>query len=317
MTHAQKQPARKTPAQQTPAQETPGQQDKAQAQGPASAPASKKQPATLYGGAKNRRVTIRDLAAAKERGEKWPMLTAYDAMTASVFDESGIPVMLVGDSMGNCHLGYESTVPVTLDEIAMLSAAVVRGTKRALIVADLPFGTYQEGPTQALRSATRLIKEAGVGAVKLEGGERSAHQVELLVQSGIPVMAHVGLTPQSVHSMGYRVQGRGEEAAQQLLRDAKAVQDAGAFAVVLEAVPAALAAEVTRSLYVPTVGIGAGAECDAQVLVWTDMAGLTPGRVPSFVKQYARLRETLGDAAKTFAEEVVSGSFPTEDHSFA
>lgn len=211
----------------------------------------------LYGGKSTRRITVRDITAAKERGEKWPMLTAYDAMTASVFDEAGIPVMLVGDSAGNCHLRYESTVPVTLDEMAMLSAAVVRGTSRALIVGDLPFGSYQEGPVQALRSATRLVKEAGVGAVKLEGGERSHRQIELLVESGIPVMAHIGLTPQSVNAMGYRVQGRGEEAAQQLLRDAKAVQDAGAFAVVLELVPAELAAEVTRTLHIPTVGIGA------------------------------------------------------------
>ncbi|MEN2418795.1 3-methyl-2-oxobutanoate hydroxymethyltransferase [Streptomyces rimosus] len=271
----------------------------------------------LYGGKSSRRVTVRDIAAAKERGEKWPMLTAYDAMTASVFDEAGIPVLLVGDSMGNCHLGYESTVPVTMDEITILSAAVVRGTKRALIVADLPFGAFQESPVQALRNATRLVKEAGVGAVKLEGGERSAHQVELLVSSGIPVMAHVGLTPQSVNAYGgYPVQGRGEEAAQQLLRDAKSVQDAGAFSVVLEAVPAELAAEVTRSLHIPTVGIGAGIGCDAQVLVWTDMAGLTSGHVPRFVKQYANVREVLGTAAKDFAEEVVGGTFPAKEHSF-
>ncbi|MGW1200937.1 3-methyl-2-oxobutanoate hydroxymethyltransferase [Streptomyces sp. NPDC002536] len=271
----------------------------------------------LYGGTASRRITVRDIAAAKQRGEKWPMLTAYDAMTASVFDEAGIPVLLVGDSMGNCHLGYESTVPVTLDEITMLSAAVVRGTKRALIVGDLPFGSYQEGAVQALRSATRLVKEAGVGAVKLEGGERSAHQIELLVESGIPVMAHIGLTPQSVNAFGgYPVQGRGEEAAAQLLRDAKAVQDAGAFAVVLEVVPAELAAEVTRTLHIPTVGIGAGAECDAQVLVWTDMAGLNGGRVPRFVKQYARLREVLGDAARAFAQDVVDSAYPAEEHSF-
>ncbi|MFE1252994.1 3-methyl-2-oxobutanoate hydroxymethyltransferase [Streptomyces fungicidicus] len=270
---------------------------------------------TLYGGKGTRRITVRDIAAAKERGEKWPMLTAYDAMTASVFDEAGIPVMLVGDSAGNCHLGYESTVPVTLDEMAMLSAAVVRGTSRALIVGDLPFGSYQEGPTQALRSATRLVKEAGVGAVKLEGGERSHRQIELLVESGIPVMAHIGLTPQSVNAMGYRVQGRGEEAAQQLLRDAKAVQDAGAFAVVLELVPTELAAEVTRTLQIPTVGIGAGPQTDAQVLVWTDMLGLTGGRVPKFVKQYADLREVMSGAARAFAEDVVGGTFPEEAHS--
>ncbi|WP_371643384.1 MULTISPECIES: 3-methyl-2-oxobutanoate hydroxymethyltransferase [unclassified Streptomyces] len=271
---------------------------------------------TLYGGTGTRRITVRDLTLAKERGEKWPMLTAYDAMTASVFDEAGIPVILVGDSMGNCHLGYETTVPVTMEEMTLLSAAVVRGTSRALVVGDLPFGSYQEGAVQALRSATRLVKEAGVGAVKLEGGERSLHQTELIVQSGIPVMSHLGLTPQSVNAMGYRVQGRGDEAAHQLLRDAKAAQDAGAFAVVLELVPAELAAEVTRSLHIPTVGIGAGAECDAQVLVWTDMMGLTGGKMPKFVKQYANLRATMGDAAKAFAEDVVGGTFPQAEHSF-
>ncbi|GAA0275802.1 3-methyl-2-oxobutanoate hydroxymethyltransferase [Streptomyces polychromogenes] len=271
---------------------------------------------TLYGGSGTRRITVRDLTLAKERGEKWPMLTAYDAMTASVFDEAGIPVILVGDSMGNCHLGYETTVPVTMDEMTLLSAAVVRGTSRALVVGDLPFGSYQEGAVQALRSATRLVKEAGVGAVKLEGGERSLAQTELIVQSGIPVMSHLGLTPQSVNAMGYRVQGRGDEAAHQLLRDAKAAQDAGAFAVVLELVPAELAAEVTRSLHIPTVGIGAGAECDAQVLVWTDMMGLTGGKMPRFVKQYANLRATMGDAAKAFAEDVVGGTFPQPEHAF-
>ena len=280
---------------------------------PAGAPTDSSK--ALYGGTSTRRITVHDIAAATERGEKWPMLTAYDAMTASVFDEAGIPVMLVGDSMGNCHLGYETTVPVTMDEIAILSAAVVRGTKRALVVGDLPFGSYQEGPVQALRNATRLVKEAGVGAVKLEGGERSHEQIRLLVESGIPVMGHIGLTPQSVNAMGYRVQGRGEEAAAQLLRDAKAVQDAGAFAVVLELVPAELAAEVTRSLHIPTVGIGAGAETDAQVLVWTDMLGLTAGRVPKFVKKYADLREVMGNAAKAFAEDVVGGTFPLEEHS--
>ncbi|MCY0942574.1 MULTISPECIES: 3-methyl-2-oxobutanoate hydroxymethyltransferase [Streptomyces] len=282
---------------------------------PAREPASAASP-TLYGGTGTRRITVRDLTLAKERGEKWPMLTAYDAMTASVFDDAGIPVMLVGDSMGNCHLGYETTVPVTMDEMTLLSAAVVRGTSRALIVGDLPFGSYQEGAVQALRSATRLVKEAGVGAVKLEGGQRSLAQTELIVQSGIPVMSHLGLTPQSVNAMGYRVQGRGDEAAHQLLRDAKAAQDAGAFAVVLELVPAELAAEVTRSLHIPTVGIGAGSECDAQVLVWTDMMGLTGGKMPKFVKQYANIRKTMGDAAKAFAEDVVGGTFPQAEHAF-
>ena len=289
----------------------------AHAVGASQTPARTRAPESLYGGTGTRRITVRDIAATKQRGEKWPMLTAYDAMTASVFDEAGIPVLLVGDSMGNCHLGYQSTVPVTMDEMTMLSAAVVRGTRRAMVIGDLPFGSYQEGPTQALRSATRLVKDAGVGAVKLEGGERSAHQIELLVQAGIPVMAHVGLTPQSVNAFGgYPVQGRGEEAAQQLLRDAKAVQDAGAFAVVLELVPAELAAEVTRSLHIPTVGIGAGAECDAQVLVWTDMAGMTGGRVPRFVKRYAALRESLGAAAHAFAEDVTDGAYPAPEHSF-
>ncbi|SDN67097.1 3-methyl-2-oxobutanoate hydroxymethyltransferase [Actinacidiphila guanduensis] len=280
------------------------------------APKGADNPKALYGGTGTRRVTVRDIAAAKERGEKWPMLTAYDAMTASVFDEAGIPVLLVGDSMGNCHLGYDSTVPVTMDHMAMLSAAVVRGTSRALVVADLVFGSYQEGPAQALRNATRLVKEAGVGAVKLEGGERSLAQTETLVEAGIPVMAHMGLTPQSVHTLGYRVQGRGEEAAARLIRDAKAAQDAGAFALVLELVPAEVAAEITRSLHIPTIGIGAGPDCDAQVLVWTDMAGMTQGKVPRFTKQYADLRRTLGDAAKAYAEDVVGGAFPAEEHTF-
>ncbi|MFE6870274.1 3-methyl-2-oxobutanoate hydroxymethyltransferase [Kitasatospora sp. NPDC057692] len=274
-------------------------------------------PTSLYGGVTNRRVTVRDLAAAKQRGEKWSMLTAYDALTAGVFDEAGTPVLLVGDSAGNCHLGYETTVPVTMDQMVMLAAAVVRGTKRAMIVADLPFGSYQESPAQAMHNAARLMKDAGVGAVKLEGGERSARSIELLVEAGVPVMAHIGLTPQSVHALGgYPVQGRGDEAAHQLLRDAKAVQQAGAFAVVLEAVPAELAGQVTEQLAVPTVGIGAGADCDAQVLVWTDFAGMTAGRVPKFVKQYADLRAVLGDAARAFAEDVRTSAFPAAEHTF-
>jgi 3-methyl-2-oxobutanoate hydroxymethyltransferase len=288
------------------------------AQAPAT-PSAKKDSTTasLYGGVTSRRVTVRDLAAAKARGERWAMLTAYDAMTAGVFDESGIPVLLVGDSMGNCHLGYDTTVPVTMDEIAMLSAAVVRGTKRALIVADLPFGSYQESPAQALRNAVRLMKEAGVHAVKLEGGERSAPAIEMLVQAGVPVMAHLGLTPQSVHALGgYPVQGRGDEAAHQLLRDAKTVQSAGAFSVVLEAVPAELATQVTHELHIPTVGIGAGVGCDAQVLVWTDMSGMTGGRVPKFVKRYADVRAELGRAATEYMDEVRSGAFPAEEHTF-
>ncbi|GAA4846474.1 3-methyl-2-oxobutanoate hydroxymethyltransferase [Kitasatospora terrestris] len=280
-------------------------------------PAPAQEGAVLYGGITNRRVTVRDLAKAKQHGERWAMLTAYDALTAGVFDEAGIPVLLVGDSAGNCHLGYETTVPVTMDQMVMLSAAVVRGTRRALVVGDMPFGSYQESPAQAMHNAARLMKEAGVGAVKLEGGERSARSIELLVEAGIPVMAHVGLTPQSVHAFGgYPVQGRGDEAAHQLLRDAKAVQQAGAFAVVLEAVPAELAAQVTEQLAIPTVGIGAGAGTDAQVLVWTDFAGMTAGRVPKFVKQYANLRAVLGDAARAFAADVGAGTFPAPEHTF-
>ncbi|MEZ0064703.1 3-methyl-2-oxobutanoate hydroxymethyltransferase [Streptacidiphilus sp. MAP12-20] len=286
---------------------------------PAQAPQPPKDaaPKSLYGGVTSRRVTVRDLAAAKQRGERWAMLTAYDAMTAGVFDEAGVPVLLVGDSMGNCHLGYDTTVPVTVDEIAMLSAAVVRGTKRALVVADLPFGSYQESPAQGLRNAVRLMKESGVHAVKLEGGERSAAAIEMMVQAGVPVMAHLGLTPQSVHALGgYPVQGRGDEAAHQLLRDAKTVQAAGAFSVVLEAVPAELAAQITAEVHIPTVGIGAGVGCDAQVLVWTDMAGMTDGRVPKFVKQYANLRAELGRAAREYVDDVRAATFPAEEHTF-
>lgn len=271
----------------------------------------------LYGGTGSRRITVRDIASAKQRGEKWPMLTAYDALTASAFDEAGIPVILVGDSAANVHLGYDTTVPVTMDELLMLSSAVVRGTKRAMVVSDLPFGSYQEGPAQALRNAARFLKEAGSGAVKLEGGSRVLPQIETLVQAGVPVMAHLGLTPQSVHAFGgYPVQGRGDEAAHQLLNDAKAVQAAGAFAVVLELVPAELATEITEVLHIPTVGIGAGRHCDAQVLVWADMAGMTQGRVPRFVKRYADLRSVLTDAVKSFADDVVGGAYPAEEHSF-
>ncbi|MYV98183.1 3-methyl-2-oxobutanoate hydroxymethyltransferase [Streptomyces sp. SID3343] len=273
---------------------------------------------TLYGGnGTGRRVTVRDLARAKKAGESWPMLTAYDAMIASVFDEAGIPVLLVGDSAGNNHLGYDSTVPVTMDQLVMLTSAVVRGTQRALIVSDMPFGSYQESPEQALRNAARFLKEAGAGAVKLEGGKRSAAQVETLVAAGIPVMAHLGLTPQSVHAFGgYRVQGRDDESAEQLITDAKTMQSAGAFAVVLECVPEELAARVTELLDIPTIGIGAGARCDAQVLVWTDMAGMTTGHTPKFVKQYVDLRAALGNAAKEFAADVVGGAYPAPEHAF-
>jgi 3-methyl-2-oxobutanoate hydroxymethyltransferase len=269
----------------------------------------------LYGGSASRRVTVRDLAAAKARGEKWPMLTAYDALTARVFDDAGIPVLLVGDSAAMVVYGHDTTIPVTVDDLIPLTAAVVRGTRRAMVVADLPFGSYQISPGEALATASRFLKEAGAHAVKLEGGHRVVHQVEELVQAGVPVMAHLGLTPQSVNAFGgYRVQGRGED-GQRLLHDAKALEAAGAFSVVLECVPAELAARVTESLSVPTIGIGAGPECDAQVLVWQDMAGLTP-RTAKFVKKYADLAGVLGSAARAFAEEVVAGQFPDADHSY-
>ena len=220
-------------------------------------------PEPLYGGRAQRRITVRDIAAAKARGEKWPMLTAYDALTARVFDEAGIPVLLVGDSAGMVVYGHDTTIPVTVDDLIPLTAAVVRGTSRAMVVADLPFGSYQGSPEAALAAATRFLKEAGAHAVKLEGGHRVLRQVEDLVAAGIPVMAHLGLTPQSVNAFGgYRVQGRGED-GERLLHDAKALQAAGAFAVVLEAVPAELAARVTASLSIPTIGIGAGPDCDA------------------------------------------------------
>jgi 3-methyl-2-oxobutanoate hydroxymethyltransferase len=272
-------------------------------------------PEPLYGGRAPRRVTVRDIAAAKSRGEKWPMLTAYDASTARVFDEAGIPVLLVGDSAGMVVYGHDTTIPVTVDDLIPLTAAVVRATTRAMVVADLPFGSYQGSPNAALAAGIRFLKEAGAHAVKLEGGHRVIRQVEDLVAAGIPVMAHLGLTPQSVNAFGgYRVQGRGED-GERLLHDAKALQAAGAFAVVLEAVPAELAARVTASLSVPTIGIGAGPDCDAQVLVWQDMAGLSP-RTPKFVKRYADVGAVLGQAARAFAEDVVSGAFPTEEFSY-
>jgi 3-methyl-2-oxobutanoate hydroxymethyltransferase len=270
---------------------------------------------TLYGGVTDRRVTVRDLAAAKARHEKWPMLTAYDALTARIFDQAGIPVLLVGDSASMVVYGHDSTIPVTVDDLIPLTAAVVRGTSRALVVADLPFGSYQVSPEAAMRSAIRFLKETGAHAVKLEGGHRVLRCVEELVAAGIPVMAHLGLTPQSVNAFGgYRVQGRGEE-GERLMQDAKALQAAGAFAVVLECVPAELAARVTAALSIPTIGIGAGPDCDAQVLVWQDMAGLTPN-APKFAKRYADVAGVLGQAARDFATEVAAGAYPTPEYSY-
>jgi 3-methyl-2-oxobutanoate hydroxymethyltransferase len=273
------------------------------------------EPEALYGGVSTRRITVRDLAAAKARGEKWPMLTCYDALTARTFDEAGIPVLLVGDSAAMVVYGHDSTIPVTVDELIPLTAAVVRGSRRALVVADLPFGSYQASVRTAMETAIRFLKETGAQAVKLEGGQRVLRCVEELVAAGIPVMAHLGLTPQSVNAIGgYRVQGRGED-GQRLMQDAKALQSAGAFALVLECVPADLAARVTQALTIPTVGIGAGPDCDAQVLVWQDMAGLTPS-VPKFAKRYADAAGLLRQAAQSFADDVVSGAYPTPEYSY-
>jgi len=269
----------------------------------------------LYGGRRPGRVTVRDIAAAKARGEKWPMLTTYDALTAGIFDEAGIPVLLVGDSAAMVVYGYDTTIPVTVDDLIPLTAAVVRGTKRAMVVADLPFGSYQASPAAALAAATRFMKEAGAHAVKLEGGLRVARHVEELAAAGVPVMGHLGLTPQSVHAFGgFRVQGRGED-GERLLHDAKALQAAGAFAIVLEGIPAVLGERITESLHIPTIGIGAGPDCDAQVLVWQDMAGLSP-RSPKFAKRYADVAATLRTAAAEFAAEVASGAFPSEEYSY-
>ena len=264
-----------------------------------------------------KRTRIHHLRELKERGERWPMLTAYDTYTAEIFDEAGIPVLLVGDSAANNVYGYANTLPVTVDELVPLVKAVVRGTKNALVVADLPFGSYQIGPEQALTTAFRFMKEGGAHAVKLEGGTRFVPQVEALAGSGIPVMAHLGFTPQSEHALGgFRIQGRGD-AGEHLIEDALALQAAGAFAVVLEMVPADVAKRVTGELVIPTIGIGAGPDTDAQVLVWSDMAGMNRGRKPKFVKPYADLGSILLDAAQRYAAEVRGGEYPDADHSYS
>jgi len=263
-----------------------------------------------------RRIRIHHLQAMKDRRERWAMLTAYDQYAASIFDEVGIPVLLVGDSAANNVYGYDSTLPVTVEELLPLVRAVTRSTRRSLVVADLPFGSYQESPGQALHTAVRFMKEGDAHAVKLEGGADVAPQVRAIVSAGVPVMAHIGFTPQSEHGLGgYRVQGRGET-AERLLADAHAVEAAGAFAVVLEMVPADVAAQVTKELHIPTIGIGAGPDCDAQVMVWQDMAGLNNGPKPKFVKRFADLRTVLADAARAYADEVVNGTYPTAEHSY-
>ncbi|MFC0433416.1 3-methyl-2-oxobutanoate hydroxymethyltransferase [Kutzneria buriramensis] len=263
-----------------------------------------------------RRVRIHHLQELKDRGEPWPMLTAYDMYTAELFDEAGIPVLLVGDSAANNVYGYDTSLPVTVDELLFLTRGVTRAVKRALVVADLPFGSYQVSPEQAVATAVRFMKEGRAHAVKLEGGRRFAPHVEAIVAAGIPVIGHIGFTPQSEHQLGgYRVQGR-DDKADAVLADAVALEEAGAFAVVLEMVTAEVAKRVTHELRIPTVGIGAGPDCDAQVLVWQDMAGLRRGKAPRFVKKYADVASVLGNAASEFASEVRNRAFPGPEHSF-
>ncbi len=261
-------------------------------------------------------VTVRDIRAFKERGERFPMLTAYDAPTARLLDEAGIPILLVGDSVGNNVLGYQETVPVTMEQMLHHAAAVCRGVENALVVGDLPFMSYQASLEDGMRNAGRFLKEAGTTAVKMEGGARVLELVHHLVEAGIPVMGHLGHTPQSVNAFGgHRVQGRGVEQAQRILQDAKDLQGAGAFGVVLEAVPADLARDVTEALDVPTIGIGAGPHCDGQVLVLHDMLGFNE-RTPKFVKRYADLAETIKKAATEYAADVKQGRYPDEEHTY-
>jgi 3-methyl-2-oxobutanoate hydroxymethyltransferase len=263
-----------------------------------------------------RRIRVTDFYAAKRKGERWAMLTSYDQYTAALFDEAGVWALLVGDSAANNVYGYDTTLPVTVDELLPLVRAVVKSTKRAFVIGDLPFGSYEDGASQALETAIRFMKEGGCHAVKFEGGVRVAEQIRKVTDAGIPVMGHIGFTPQSEHQLGgYRVQGRGDD-AKRLLEDAHAVADAGAFGVVLEMVPGELARQVTAELDIPTVGIGAGPDCDAQVLVWQDMVGLRRGKIQRFVKQYANLAQVISDAAGAYVNEVRRGEFPTAEHTF-
>ena len=259
---------------------------------------------------------VHHVAQWKDEGRKFAMLTAYDYSTAKVFEQAGIPILLVGDSAANTVYGYDSTVPVTVDEMAPLVRAVTRGAPKALVVADLVFGSYEASPQQAVQAAAEMMKRGNCHAVKLEGGVDIAEHIRAITNAGIPVMAHIGFTPQSVNGLGgFRVQGRGES-AERLRADARAVQEAGAFSVVMEMVPADIAGEITRELQISTIGIGAGNECDGQVLVWQDFAGMTTGRTAKFVKRYAELADELRAAAVQYAAEVADGSFPDAEHSF-
>ncbi len=262
-----------------------------------------------------RRVRVHHLAAAKARGQKLTMLTAYDAVTARIFDAAGIDLLLVGDSIGNTMHGHSSTLPVTVEDLIPAARAVAGAARRAFVVVDLPFGSYEAGPEQALATGVRFLKTTGAAAVKLEGGRRVAAQIRALTDAGIPVLGHLGFTPQSEHMLGGpRVQGRGEDAADALVADAAAVVAAGAVAVVLEMVPADLATRISQLLEVPTIGIGAGPGCDGQVLVWTDFAGMTDWS-PRFARRFAEIGTALGDAARDYAQAVRDGAFPGPEHS--
>ena len=272
---------------------------------------------TTASATREHRVTVRSLAARKRKAEPFTMLTAYDFTFARIFDEAGVDVLLVGDSMGNVVQGHDTTLPVTLDEVTYHTRMVMRGVRRAMVVADMPFGSFQVSPEDAVRSAIQLIKDGGAHAVKLEGGVAIADTIQRIVTAQIPVMAHVGLTPQSVNQMGgYRVQGRGNDGRHQVIEDALAVEAAGAFSVVLEGIPEDLGREVTERLSIPTIGIGAGVHCDAQVLVMHDLLGLNDW-TPSFVKQYGNLGAQASKAARTYIDEVVNRKFPDEDHSYS
>ncbi len=273
-------------------------------------------PTAVAAQANLKRIRTRHFQIAKDNGIKITGLTSYDQLTAGIFDEAGIDFLLVGDSAGNNVYGYETTLPVTIDDLIPLTRAVAGAVSRAFVVADMPFGSYESGPDEALHTAVRFMKETGAHAVKLEGGERSAKQIRRIVSAGIPLMAHIGFTPQSEHGLGgHVIQGRGE-GIEQLLADAHAVQNAGAFAVVLEMVPAEAAARVTKELSIPTIGVGAGPHVDGQLLVWTDWAGFTKGRIPKFVKQYANLRQTLADAVAEYRGDVAEGTYPGPEHSY-
>jgi 3-methyl-2-oxobutanoate hydroxymethyltransferase len=264
------------------------------------------------------KVSAPSLRASKQRGERLVCLTAYDYPTARIVDEAGIDIILVGDSLGNVILGYGNTVPVTLDEILIHLKAVRRAVQRALLVADMPYGTFHTGDDDAVRNALRLVKEGGAEAIKLEGGHKRVPLVKRLVDEEISVMGHIGLTPQSINQLGaYRVQGKTPKAAQQLLDDAKAMEDAGAFAVVLEVVPREIAKMITESISIPTIGIGAGVHCDIQVLVLHDMLGLSFGKQARFVRPYANLREVMTDAVTRYADDVRNGTYPSEAESYA